>query len=234
MDEQKLRDFAKKLDENFDLGNMKLPKEYFYANLPLCVLDAIYSIGVRYTSTENTVRRYYEAFHITPYRDSAEFPAEKEQHTMSQLKNNIQNVGIEAFVGKKYLNNMQRTSSRNGILKAEAVLACAELFAKNGIETLQDFAGKWNPEIEAEYLKICGQKSGISLAYLKMLCGDDTKVKPDRHILRYLKSEYSANVELADAQPVIEATTKILNEKYPTLTVRQVDYLIWEHMRGQK
>ena len=51
MDEQKLRDFAKKLDENFDLGNAKLPKEYFYSNLPLCVLDAIYSIGVRYTST---------------------------------------------------------------------------------------------------------------------------------------------------------------------------------------
>ncbi len=31
---------------------------YSYYSLPLCVIDAVFSIGVRYSSTEATVRRF--------------------------------------------------------------------------------------------------------------------------------------------------------------------------------
>mgnify|MGYP003466554474 CR=1 FL=1 len=37
---------------------VELGDEYFYASLPLCVIDAVYSIGVRYGSVRNVIRRY--------------------------------------------------------------------------------------------------------------------------------------------------------------------------------
>lgn len=40
---------------NTDLKPLPLPEEFFYASLPLCVVDAVFSIGVTYTSTANTV-----------------------------------------------------------------------------------------------------------------------------------------------------------------------------------
>jgi hypothetical protein len=39
-----------------DFTNLQLDQAYFYQSLPLCVIDAVYSIGVRYSSTEATVR----------------------------------------------------------------------------------------------------------------------------------------------------------------------------------
>ena len=42
--------------------DLQLDQAYFYQSLPLCVIDAVYSIGVRYSSTEATVQRFCEHF----------------------------------------------------------------------------------------------------------------------------------------------------------------------------
>jgi hypothetical protein len=43
---------------HLDLAHVNLDDAYYYQSLPSCVIDAVFSIGVRYTSTENTVRRF--------------------------------------------------------------------------------------------------------------------------------------------------------------------------------
>ena len=48
-----------------DFTNLQLDQAYFYQSLPLCVIDAVYSIGVRYSSTEYTVQRFCEHFNLT-------------------------------------------------------------------------------------------------------------------------------------------------------------------------
>jgi len=45
-------------EEVLNLKNARLSDSYYYSSLPLCILDAVYSIGVRYTSTKNAVLRY--------------------------------------------------------------------------------------------------------------------------------------------------------------------------------
>ena len=40
------------------LAGARLSDEYYYDSLPQCVIDAVYSIGVNYKSTRNTVIRY--------------------------------------------------------------------------------------------------------------------------------------------------------------------------------
>ena len=49
-------DLARYLEKNYTLDEAEiLPDEYRYSCLPLCLLDAIFSIGVTYRSTHNTV-----------------------------------------------------------------------------------------------------------------------------------------------------------------------------------
>jgi hypothetical protein len=44
--------------KNLDLENAKLGNEYFYQSLPLCVIDAVFSIGIKYQTTQAVVQRY--------------------------------------------------------------------------------------------------------------------------------------------------------------------------------
>ena len=221
--EDRIIDF---LENNFDLNDMDIPDEYRYQSLPLCIMDAVFSIGVRYTSTANTVRRYCELFDLKMNRDCNGYPSIKEQHTISQFIENINNYTAERFAKNI---NKQRTSSRNGILKINAVLEWAEIFRKNGIETFQDYSEKFNLKIEQELKKVKGQNSGISIAYLKMLCGDENVLKPDRHILRFFES--LADGAAFDAQEIIERVVGKLSETYSQITVRAIDYKIWRYMK---
>jgi len=40
------------------LATASLGDDYHYQSLPLCVIDAVFSIGVRYSGTRNVVARY--------------------------------------------------------------------------------------------------------------------------------------------------------------------------------
>ena len=194
------------------------------------MLDAIFSIGVTYISTENTVYRYCDFFDIHPFRENDDFLPINEQHTTSKLIQNISGYGAEQFA--HHIQNRQRTSSKNGILKAEAVLRCAKIFQKCGIETLQDFSQKLNADIEKMYLQVPGQHSGISLAYLKMLCGNEKILKPDRHILRFLSKFAGREVNVNEVKKIIDVVVSLLKEKYPHITVRSIDYKIWEYTKS--
>ena len=48
--------------------NEKLGREYFYQSLPLCVIDAVFSIGVRYAGVKKVVSRYCDYFTLPQYR----------------------------------------------------------------------------------------------------------------------------------------------------------------------
>ena len=49
------------LRRDLSSADLTLPDEYRYASLPLCVIDAVYSIGVTYEVTRRTVTRWCEA-----------------------------------------------------------------------------------------------------------------------------------------------------------------------------
>ena len=53
---------AKRCDELFhdDMKNNGDPFKNFYKSLPICILDAVFSIGVRYKSVTNTVNSYID------------------------------------------------------------------------------------------------------------------------------------------------------------------------------
>lgn len=211
-----------------NLPSVSFSLSYFYDALPYCVIDAVFSIGVKYTSTQNVVKSYCTYYGLREY--NAERDCKGDTHTISQFIDNITSAGIENSADIIFKNH-QRTSPRNGILKADAVIRFARILQKYGIETLADMAAKGlSVRAEQEILQIPGQKSGLSLRYFYMLSGDDSQAKPDRHVLRFLKEHTGRDFSIQQAQDALINVVGVLKEKYPHMTVRLLDYSIWDYM----
>ena len=77
----------------FNLNTLTLGPAAYYDSLPMCIIDAVFSIGVRYTSTQNVVKNYctyYGLREFNPERDS-----KRDTHTVSQFIDHISASGIE-------------------------------------------------------------------------------------------------------------------------------------------
>lgn len=66
-----------------------------------------------------------------------------------------------------------------------------------------------------------------------MLCGDQNTLKPDRHIMRFLSEFGYEGVDCIKAQLIIESVVKNLSEKHNNITVRKIDYIIWNYMSNR-
>ena len=154
-------------EKNLNLTSAVLSQSYYYDSLPMCVIDAVFSIGVKYASTQNAVASYCQHFGLREYNPARDNNGDT--HTVTQLIKNLEELGAEESATVLFYNH-QRTSSRNGILKAEAVLRFAKVLQKYGVEQLQDMKCSTLPaEAEQEIKQIPGQKSGLALHYFYML-----------------------------------------------------------------
>src|SRR4051794_5967869 len=174
-------DAAERMAQFFELS-----AEYFYAHITLCVIDAVFSIGVNYEGTRRTVRGWAERSGWVCYREyGSPAPPVSTQHTISDFLASCSTHPDEVLAEQAFANR-QRTSPRSGVLKAAAVIQFANTLRDGGIETFQDFQalsrGEWI-SLRQKLTNVHGQKSGLSADYFAMLAGDDDGVKPDRMVL---------------------------------------------------
>jgi hypothetical protein len=194
-----------------------------YESLALAILDAVWSIGVRYASVMNVLDRYREA----RLRERAD----PERDTPQNLADVVDGVGgPEAFAG--VVSNRQRTSARGGILKAEAVRLAAGVLVAAGIATPQELAAASPGELAAvrdRWMKVAGQRSGISWDYFLMLSGSQG-VKADRMVCRFVAQALGVDelsVSPRQAHALVTAVAAHLD-----VDVSQLDYAIWLHQSG--
>lgn len=211
-----------------------------YHSLPLCMLDAVFSIGVRYEAAFAVVCRYAAHRSITAEELPALPPAD-EQVTTSAFLDDYAHYGVDGMA-ERILCKRQRTSPRNGILKAAAVERWAKVLAEAGIETMQDAQRTFvssdddlpEPAIEEALLTIPGQRSGVSLEYFILLLGDEMRVKPDRRVKRFVDAALGAHVEdNARVIHLLQQASARLAPTYPNLTPRRLDKLTWEQQRAE-
>jgi hypothetical protein len=215
-----------------DLAQAKYPDEYRYADLSFCVLDAVFSIGVTYESTQSVVSRY--ATHCgrpTPWRPASEFLPPVQQRPLSSLVKDIEDRGAIVFANE-VLKNRQRTSTKNGILKAEAVLEFARLLSSQGIEFFQDLPKPdARPELDTALKGIRGLGSGIAVDYFWMLSGDESLMKLDRMVERFLREAGEPKRSAQQTLELLRATAQVLCTRHPHVTPRLLDYMIWDYQR---
>jgi hypothetical protein len=231
-DEGTIQNLSDHCERVLDLKNAKLNEEYFYQSLPLCVLDAVFSIGVRYEGTRHTVIRYCDYFKVARIRDDkTTIPTQSDQESISTFLARVEGIGIQRFTDE-VLMNRQRTSSRSGILKSEASFLFARALKSNGVDYLQDVPPLIsNDAFERKIKAIPGQGSGISLRYFFMLAGSDLFIKPDRHIKDFIKDGIGVAPNLDQSQSLLYKVAMKLKSKHTHLTPRLLDNLIWNFQR---
>lgn len=219
---------------NLRLESASLGSEYGYECLPLCVIDAVWSIGVRYGGVQNVVARYSAHFGLDD-------DLVRQRHCVNDLVSAFQERGVPRLI-EEVFQNSQRTSTRGGILKAEAVYQFASVLHKHGINRLddvpkivwyEDLPGEMGKPYAQELLSIPGQRSGISLTYFYMLTGSPGLVKPDRMVSGFLKDALNRDVYDQDAQRLISQASRLLNSDFPKLTPRALDHEIWKYQSGR-
>lgn len=225
-----IQNFVNFCKTKLDLTNLEQAEEYGYHNLPLCIIDAVFSIGVNYASTENTVKRFCDYFGITRLREK-ELALPSEQLSVSEFLQFHDGLTLLELAEKVY-KNKQRTSTRNGILKAEAVYHFAKVVQGLGVEYLQDVGMIMGDGLfEEEIAKIPGQSSGLSTRYFYMLAGNENFIKPDRMIRRFVFSAIQRELTFEECQELLVATHAELVKEYPLLTSESMDHLIWLYQR---
>ncbi|WP_406045514.1 hypothetical protein OG799_14190 [Micromonospora sp. NBC_00898] len=192
-------------------------------SLALCVIDSIWSMGVRYRAVENVV----DCFR-TSRREEGGDPG---RDGVSDLLQHYKQVGgPEQFATQ--VNNRQRVSTHPAaVLKAEAVYRAAVALHEAGIETCEDLraaaTGADEARVKSVWRAVPGQGSGISWRYLLMLARLPG-VKPDRMIRRFVARALQQASIAPDAAVCLVETAAELLDVSPT----SLDHEIWRHERG--
>jgi len=219
----------KKLNFDEEIG-----QEFHYAHLPLCVVDAVFSIGVRYESVKNVVKNVAAKSHSVIYREDKALPPLASQMTTTAFLELFRGLSAQELAESVFL-NQQRTSSTNGILKADATMQFLKILQKYQVEYLQDVEKiRDRSGFEKEITAIKGQSSGISLKYFYMLTGNDDLIKPDRMIMRFLRENLNTEFTQDEAQEILHEAAKLISGKLNReVTTMYLDHYIWLYQRSR-
>jgi hypothetical protein len=192
-----------------------------YDSVGLAMIDAVWSIGVRYQSVENVIARYRAERLAAGGHPDADRPEDVRRFVESC-------GGSEAFAAR--LGNRQRTSTRNGILKAEAVLREARILEREGVAVPADLADAGQERLDhlrGQWSTVPGQGSGVSWRAFSMLVGL-ADVKPDRMVRRFVAGALGRPnpnaVGVDEARDLVMATAARLG-----VPPRVLDYAIWAY-----
>jgi len=158
------------------------------------------------------------------------YPDISEQYSVRQFDELLSRNCDYRRIAAELFDNRQRTSTRNGILKAEAIHRFAQVLLRHQVNYFQDIPTVIRSEqFESDIRSIPGQTYGTSLTYFFMLSGEENMVKPDRMVLRFLSRIIGSQVGQQNPHEWLSQALQILNETYPALTLRQLDHEIWKY-----
>jgi hypothetical protein len=220
MDHHQVDKFLEYYKKNVDYKYIVIPEEYEYKHLALCIVDAIYSINSKYTTTRNVVERTRNFFKLNS----------EHEYKLEKFIQDLSNFNFDELAKKVFVNR-QRTSTKNGILKAEAVVRFSKTLYNFGINNFSDLDKMFvNQELIDALKQIPGQKSGISIEYFFMLCGDTNRAKMDRHIISFI--DEATDTLLTNEEKIELMKTALLELKKHTKinSLRTLDYSIWKYM----
>lgn len=200
-----------------DLGVPGVSPGGYPGSLALCTIDAIWSIGIRYSNVEGVIVRY---------RKSVE---NADHHDLTDLLAAIDRAGgTDAW--RSRVGTRHRTSSRGGIYKADAVAQAASALVALGLNSTSDLAQATPPKLthgEEAWRAVRGQRSGISWHYFLILAGVDD-VKPDRMVCAFLKKAVPSMPDPGTARALVLAAAREMQ-----VSARTLDHRIWLYQSGR-
>ena len=211
------------------------PRDQRWVSLAFCIVDAVWSIGAHYDKVVVPLvrKRIAREFGV----DQPTAPADGFRAKDPLKLEELEALGLDRLTA---LTNLQRTSTRSGILKSEAVLRHCRTFRKHGVETLEQAIDLMTDEgcfskLDDELRSIPGEGGyGVRRGYLWMLIGNDDLIKPDRMVLRWLE-QHGVKTDPDGAREIIAALmpkVRLSGNRQPTAW--EIDHAIWLATRKKK
>lgn len=192
-------------------------------SLALCLLDSVWSLGVRYGRVVVPVLDRYCA-----YRRNA--GADPHRDATSDLIATFDAVGgPERFALQ--IGTRHRTSTHRGApTKAAALLRAADTFRRLGVETVANLheAIASGNAVHSAWRRIPGQTASDTGWRYLLLLGRVDDVKPDRMIVRFVSHAVSDDVTPAVAARLVIEAAQALG-----VPPRILDHAIWRYQSGQ-
>lgn len=208
-------------------------REWVWTSASYCVIDCVWSIGADYHSvTLKMVRKVAAAGGDDEPSAPSAGRTRGDPLPLSALRSRYT---IDSLVE---VTNRQRTSTRNGILKADAVLRYADILQQHGVDSMGDLAAAVSDPvrqiIDADLARVPGDgTAGIRRSYLWMLAGDEFTIKPDRMVLRWFES-HGYPVSPAQARVAVQTLSEALSTPTSPVTPRMLDRAIWDEARQSR
>lgn len=208
--------FARYCESNFDLTAQS---EYGYRSLSACIIDCVYSLRAKYYAvTIPIVERYANAYMGGNSHASGD--------TVSMLLNRMDEKGHAAFA-EQVLRNQQKLGGKKQIPKEEVCYQLARYLRDLHIETIEDFQNFESQEILEIVVRAVNGLGDAGVNYLFMLAGDPDRCKPDVHIHHCIRDACGYDISNEECQKLFSDAVALLGNKYPKLTVRGLDGVIW-------
>ena len=206
--------------------DFSLPASSGYRSAPLCALDSVFSIGVRYGSVKKVVSNFLLWL--------GDLPKETEITTSEVLGRIGTRTGSEL---SKLLENYHRTDRyEKSILKSDAFIQFLKVMQRFNVETCEDIERMVeDQDFQATIKAIRGQRSGLTLEYLFILAGIESYVKVDRHITRFAQTA-TGKGDLSKGQIInlVRTASKYMSSHHhPGMNARWLDHLIWTYQSGK-
>ena len=218
------KQFANYCESTFELSTQS---DYAYRSLSVCILDCVYSLRAKYYAVTLPIVERYAAAYMD--RDS-----HASGDTVSMLLNRMDDVGHKAFADH-VLRNQQKLGGKKQIPKEEVCYQLARYLRDLHIETIEDFQSFESQEILEIVIRAVNGLGDAGVNYLFMLAGDPDRCKPDVHIHHCIRDACGYDVSNEECQILFTDAVTMLKNKYPNLTVRGLDGIIWrEYQSGRK
>ncbi len=225
--QQQAHTFASFCISKFNLSSYEKPVEY--SSLPFAIIDCVYSSQAKYDQHVKPVLENCAAHVFGHYGTAAVYL----DHTLTGFMKDIDdNGGVVDFVDN-IIKNHQKLSGR---LKLEVCYDLASKLNELGINTMSDFKtyqGKDFATLEKTILSVRGMGTALT-PYLFMLAGDSNFCKPDTHLHKCVKDALGINLSDSDCQQLFTNATNIIKSTYPDITVKDLDFIVWDVYRPQK
>jgi hypothetical protein len=208
------------------------PRKQRWVSLSLCIVDAVWSIGVHYDNVVvPLVRNLAEEFGVEQPTVPMTEPIGNDPLALTRLAD----LSIDELIR---FTNRQNTSTRGGIRKAHAVLRHIRVFHTHGVSGLADAIALFSDEklfaaVNADLRAIPGEGAhAVRRDYLWMLIGQDDLIKPDRMVLRWFK-KYGVVVDPVGARDLIAALVPAVSTRLKrNVTAWEIDHALWSAGRG--
>ena len=197
------------------LRSVELGKEW-YADLPYCVVGAVFSINIR----SQQWLRIVETFDAKSGWQA--LLSSEERRSVTDLIALLNRRG-DSENAREFFDSAHRTSAKGGILKSEAVRLFASALVEEGIRVRADLSAQKILSAFRRVKTIPGQKSGISFVFFLMLAGLADFVKPDRRIQRFVAESLGRKISANAAAEIVRQSAYAMNMRPADL-----DLTIWE------